>query len=568
VSAQLSGRAEQVAEPQRSTFTGKESMRTGEGMDIVAALPAEMLSDPWGEFSPSVYETARLVTRTPSLRGHARRLRFLLDHQNDDGGWGGPAGYSLVPTLSATEALLTALRQLPSGINYDDVVGSVDRGLRSLFERLNRGRPVALPDTVAVEIIVPGLIAEINAHLARLDRAPLAGLGAWHGGHRLIPHPGADGELLIRLRTAVGRGQPVPAKLLHSLEALGVAVEGARFVEPLRGCVGCSPAATATWLGDRAVRAGRHRSLRYLEAVQLRRAGLVPVAAPLAVFERAWVLATLAGAGLAVPAHRGLMRSLEGAFGEFGVAGGVGLPPDVDDTATALYVLARLGSPRRPDCLWAYRSDRHFVSYPAERTPSPSANAHVLQALGANLTPSMPHRTRCLEAIDGLIGWLCDQQRADGSWRDKWHASPFYATVCCAVALAEYGGIAAAGAVRRARRWVLDTQHPDGSWGWRAGTHEETAYAVQVLLRTSHRDIAAEPAAERAAALGCVLLQQSSADHEHPPLWHDKDLYTPVRIVRAEILAALHLGNANERVAALIKGMDPARAVPSGSEAC
>src|SRR5204863_2143651 len=123
-----------------------------------------------------------------------------------------------------------------------------------------------------------------------------------------------------------------------------------------------------------------------------------------------------------------------------------------------LYVLARLGSPRRLDCLWAYQSDRHFMSYPAERTPSTSANAHVLQALGASLTPDLPNCTRYLDAIDTLVGWLCDQQEADGSWRDKWHASPYYATACCAVALAAYGGTAAVGAVRNATRW--GPRHP------------------------------------------------------------------------------------------------------------
>ncbi|WP_422652981.1 prenyltransferase [Actinophytocola sp.] len=426
---------------------------------------------------------------------------------------------------------------------------TVDRGLRWLFDRLNTGDPPQLPDTVAVEIVVPGLIAEINAQLDRLDAEPITGLGRWHGGPRLLPPHGANVELLDRLRAMVRAGQPLPTKLVHSLEVLGDAAEGAPFVEPERGCVGCSPAATATWLGDRAVRAGRHRCVRYLDAVQRRRGGPVPVAAPLAVFERAWVLASLRGAGLTVPRHNGLVRSLHAAFGEHGVAGGPGLPPDVDDTATALYALALLGSPRRPDCLWEYQNDRYFMCYPAERTPSTTANAHVLQAFGANLGPDLPQRDRYLDAIGLLIGWLCDGQRPDGSWRDKWHASPYYATACCAIALAEYGGAAAAGAVRRAVRWVLDTQRPDGSWGRWAGTDEETAYAVQILMRGRTRPT---DALLRAVARGCGFLRRPNAGAEHPPLWHDKDLYTPGRIVRAETLVALRLALANPRVAARI----------------
>lgn len=527
---------------------------------MVTAFLSTMFSDPYGDFSPSVYETGRLVAGVPSLPGHVQRVRFLLDQQHQEGGWGGPDGYSLVPTLSATEALLTVLRHRPEGhcphVRYEEVARSVDRGLRALFACLNTGTPLPLPDTVAVEIVVPGLIAEINSHLAQLDRKPLTGLAAWHDDHRLIPPYGADGALLARLREQVRRRHPLPIKLWHSLEAIGPAIQGASFIEPVHGCVGCSPAATAAWLGDRTVRTGQHPSVRYLESVQDRCAGLVPVAMPLAVFERAWVLSTLTGVGITAPIPDGLVHSLHAEFGEFGVAGGPGLPPDADDTAIALYALARLGSPRSPDCLWTYQSGDHFACFAAERTPSTSTNAHVLQAFGACLAVGLPPRSRYVAAISKLTRWLCDHQDADGSWWDKWHASPYYATACCAVALAAYGGDAAGATVRKAVRWVLDTQRTDGSWGRWAGTCEETAYAVQILLRT--RVSRADDVIERAAARGCLVLLRSDEGQEHPPLWHDKDLYTPVRIVRAEALAALHLAHADQRVAGLIGRQDAA----------
>jgi halimadienyl-diphosphate synthase len=101
---------------------------------------------------------------------------------------------------------------------------------------------------------------------------------------------------------------------------------------------------------------------------------------------------------------------------------------------------------------------------------------------------------------------------------------------------------------------VLETQHRDGSWGRWAGTYEETAYAVQLLLRT--RFPHAEAVIEHAAARGCAVLLNTSRRREHPPLWHDKDLYAPIRIVRAEGLAALHLARANPRVATLIAGAE------------
>jgi hypothetical protein len=263
-----------------------------------------MSGDLHGEFSPSIYETGRLVRFAPSLRGHAQRVSFLVDQQRQDGGWGGPDGYGLVPTLSATDALLTTLPRLPRGCQYEKALGSVESALRRLFGWLNTGAGrVRLPDTVAVEIVVPGLIADINARLDQMEREPLLGLGRQYGGSRLRLPDGVDGELLVSLRAAVVNGQALPTKLLHSLEVVGAVAQGARWVEPVRGGIGCSPAATAVWLGDRRVRTRQHPSVRYLEAVQHRGEGSVPVAAPLAVFERAWVLSAITGAGLTVTAR-------------------------------------------------------------------------------------------------------------------------------------------------------------------------------------------------------------------------------------------------------------------------
>ncbi|WP_158888231.1 prenyltransferase/squalene oxidase repeat-containing protein [Amycolatopsis anabasis] len=520
---------------------------------LAERLLSEMAGDPYGRFSSSVYETARLVTLAPSLSGQDERVRFLVGRQHQDGGWGGPGSYGLAPTLSATEALLSFLRESPVHGDrrpplHAKAVRAADRGLRVLFSRLNGVGRSSLPDTVAVEIIVPGLVADINAHLDRLEREPLPGLDAWRGGRRLTPPVDTNAELLARLRNAVRAGHALPSKLLHSLEVIGPAARGAPFIEPAAGGVGCSPAATATWLGDAAIRAN-HPSVRYLEAVQGPGGGAVPVAAPLGLFERAWVLATLAGAGFRLVARDPLVRSVHAAFGETGTAGGPGLPPDADDTSTALYALALLGSPRSPESLWNYHAGAHFSCFPDERTPSTSANAHVLQALGACLTPDLPGSARYLDAVGRLTGWLCDRQETDGCWWDKWHASPYYATACCAVALADFGGPAARAAVRRAVEWVLLSQRTDGSWGRWDGTYEETAYAVRVLLQTPpcHR----REAVTRAAARGAEFLLRS-ADAEHPPLWHDKDLYTPTRIVRAEGLAALHLARTDAEVAALI----------------
>ncbi len=517
-----------------------------------ATLVSEISSDAYGVVSPSVYETARLVTLAPWLAGHPQRVLFLLRSQRRDGSWGGPDGYGLVPTLSATEALLTSLRRWHHGGNsppgdYADMVSAADRGLHRLFRWLRADGRVTLPDTIAAEIVVPALIEQVNVHLDGFTPQAVTGLDSWRGSGRLVTPPGVDGELLARLGHLVRQGHALPAKLLHSLEAIGPAVRGAAFVHPVHGAVGCSPAATVAWLPDRT---GCHAVVGYLETVQKRGGGPVPGVTPITVFERAWVLAALTTAGIGVTVPPGLVGSLHAAFDERGVAAGPGLPPDSDDTAAALYALAQLGSPRSPDCLLAYQVDAHFSCFPDERTPSISANAHVLQTLSRYSGHDSPHRFRYQTTMGRLSGWLRDHQEADGSWWDKWHASPYYATARCATALHRHSRSASAAAVSRAVQWLLDSQREDGSWGRWSGTREETAYAVRTLLQTSVSR--ADSTVEQAAARGCVFLQRSTGGHEHPPLWHDKDLYTPLRVVRAEELAALHLAYAHPRVAEIV----------------
>jgi hypothetical protein len=248
-------------------------------------------------------------------------------------------------------------------------------------------------------------------------------------------------------------------------------------------------------------------SLDYLEAVQERHGGPVPAGVPVPLFERSWIVVALRSAGLDVPDS--VAGQINAAFEQRGAAAGPGLPADADDTATALHALALCGVPGPVSILDRYREARHFACFPGERTPSTSTNAHALQAIGHD---------RVLEE------WLRDVQEPAGNWLDKWHASPYYATACVTNALRGN---------EKAADWVLATQHDDGSWGRWEGTYEETAYAIRVLSH-SKRDVTT------AISRGAKFLQEWG-DRAHPPLWHDKDLYTPTRIVQAEGTAALHL---------------------------
>lgn len=537
---------------------------TGQASDLLTGLMAQ----PWGQVTVSIYETGRLVALAPRLTGHRERVAYLLAHQRPDGSWGAPDGYGLVPTLSATDALL--------GLDPADgprgVAAAARAGLAALRTLLSR--PVTLPDMPAADLIVPALIERVNAHGAA-DPLPLPA--------------GMDAGRLGRVRQVVASGAPLPQKLLHALEVAGATVTGTVRPTPI-GTVGASPAATAAWMttaqttavppvgawdggspgsagnggspgGARdggspsgawdggtsgAVRVAEAELARgHLEAVVARYGGPVPVGLPITVFERGWVLSWLARAGVPAQVPPEMTADLRAAIGPAGTPAGSGLPADADTTSVALYALALLGLPCEPDSLLAFDTGTHFCTWQGEDGFSVSVNAHALDALGAYAAARPDRAEAYAPLVARQAALLAERQRPDGCWDDRWHASPYYATLSCALALGEFGGPGHTEPVRRAREWVLSTQRPDGSWGRWAGTAEETAYALQTLLLPVDLDGGGDMEAVRQ---GYAFLRQVADMYDYPALWHDKDLYAPIAVVRAAILAALHLAQSRMKI--------------------
>ncbi|MEH1166655.1 prenyltransferase/squalene oxidase repeat-containing protein [Micromonospora sp. CPCC 205539] len=494
-------------------------------------LVAEMLREPAGQVTASLYETGRLVSLSPWLTGHAERVRYLLDQQHSGGGWGPPEGYGLVPTLSATEALLTILR---TSATTEALSQAAEAGLRTLTSWLSAGW--AIPDTPAIDLIVPALIGSINDQLTGPDALP--GLARWRN-HRLPLPSGMDGRRLAAVRALMASGGPVPEKLLHALEVVADLVGDAVGVRPPpSGIVGASPAATAAWLGSAEPAPAEHPSRAYLESVVARHGGPVPCATPITVFERAWVIGTLTRAGITTPAPPDLVGPLTAGLGPHGIPAGPGLPPDADTTSVTLYALARLGLPADPTSLLRFETAEGFCTWPGEDGFSVTTNAHVLDALAQHLATRPDAAPHYHAAAQRLVVALQAHQLPDGSWQDRWHASPYYATMCCSLALAEFAAAAATESLDRAVAWTVSTQRDDGSWGRWEGTVEETAYAMQTLA-IAGRGV---PSATGALSRGYAYLTAASAGQpDGPALWHDKDLYHPTMIVNAAVFAAQHL---------------------------
>lgn len=501
-------------------------------IDRAGTLLTRCAAYPPGEISPSVYETARIASLAPWVAQQEGRLRFLLASQQQDGSWCHIDDYALIPTLSALEALLQCLRRGETGLAPSGaLIEASRRGLQALARMLDPTSPVPVADTIAAELIIPSLVEDIHAHSHELRVDPIPGLESWADVRFALP-AAADFPLLLRIRS---NGAQLPAKLHHTLEALKPRAHGnASGIKLVNGNIGCSPAATAAWIDGTASVGENASATAYLHGLASRHGGPVPGVSPITTFEYAWSVWALARAGVDVHVPAAIADYLRCAITDEGSAVAEGLLCDADTTAVVVCCLGHLGIEVPVDCLYRFDRGSHFVCWTGERNPSVSANAHVLEALTQHAARHPQMALAEPSALARIAQWLLAHQNADGFWLDKWHASPYYATHCCVAALVRGGG---AVGVERARRWVLETQREGGGWGWWRATREESAYAVQTLLGGDRR-----PSSEILDAVGRgEEFLHVTRGTDDPPLWHDKDLYAPVNVIEAEVLAASHL---------------------------
>jgi len=194
--------------------------------------------------------------------------------------------------------------------------------------------------------------------------------------------------------------------------------------------------------------------------------------------------------------------------------------PDIDDTAVALIVLARLpaslrNTPRVQSAIeravawtlgmqssnggWAAfdkDNDKLIITMipfcdfgEALDPPSADVTAHVLEAL-ALLGYDRKHR-----AVARAYRFLRAEQEQDGSWFGRWGVNYIYGTAAVLPALAALGEDMSEPHVRRATDWIAAHQNPDGGWGESCASYmderlrgqgpstaSQTAWALMALL--------------------------------------------------------------------------------------
>ncbi len=486
---------------------------------------------------PDSYNTA-FVSRVRSPGGsprYPRALQWLRARQHPDGSWGGRIGLPvdrLTSTLAAVRALVDYADTAPPGPSGSSgpsgwVTGALERGVGYLRSSASGGGcPSGPHEPIGLEFVVPELTRQLRAHGVRLPPQ------AWPDIHAL-----RQDKLARMAASAAGPGSPSLRYCMEVApdEALAGAAMTMQMMQTMQspgGSVGCSPAATAAlWQ-----KTGSPRALAYLDALSCRSAdGGAPEVHPMEAFEIGWSLYHLGRAGL-LPSRA--MTHLGSLAGELDRRGWVGFSrefpvPEADTTAMTINLLPHLGRNPAPSLglLLRYEAGDHFFHYPGERGASVSVNARLLEAFNHSPDAYAAQRRK-------LIGFLCDTRTADGYWLDKWHVSPYYATAHVSFALGR--SVSGDLGLSATRRWLIGTQHADGSWGIDGGQPEETAYAILALDALADRR-SPIPSRTAAAAHRYLMPFLDAEPHDFAELWLGKSLFTPTAVVQSAVIAATHL---------------------------
>ncbi len=492
-----------------------ELIRTAQS--LILAVANDYQSDfGGGSISPSPYDTGWLAR----VRNQDRHLGllfpesqlWLLDHQASSGAWSTPFPYDILPTISA----LIALLQSPDQSNQR-VRQAATKAQSYLKDCVKNWQP-ATHESVGFEVLLPPLLQSLSK--LGIDLA--------------IPNFGDVVDLMqSKLIRSAGdlltRGQ---STLIHSLEAVGSGL-GASTLSRLRapsGHYGHSPAGTAAVLQQLG---WDEQSVIWLRHNQARQGGAVPTVFSIDLFEAAWSLHFLLSVAPSLVNAAGSTRLLSRLEAGFNPRLGNSYcldnyyPEDSDDTSLLLAVFALAGKATDPSVLLRFESKSSFVCWPDERNASISANAHVVEALALSANSA-----RFIAQIDKATAFLLAVRKPDGSWTDKWHTSPYYAVYCAVRALMCHPSPSVRAEAIPSINWILKNKRATGGWGAWAATAEETAYAIHSLSMSK------SPDAQAALKSGQEWLAEHYND-ERPELWVGKQLYCPMRVVEAAILAAL-----------------------------
>lgn len=454
-------------------------------------------------------------------------LNWLCERQLPDGSWGAEFPFCYEDRLLST---LAAMISLTSNKHRRRRAAQVEKGLlalKNLTSGAFEGPQLDIKDaTVGFELIAPTLMAEA----ARL------GLAICHEESILGELVGVREQKLRKLGGSKINKHITAAFSVELAGQDGVGMLDVDNLQETNGSVKYSPSASAYFALH--VKPGDKRALAYISSIIQAGDGGAPAFYQAEIFEIVWSLWNLSRTDIDLSDPeivRTYLPYLDHVEQHWVRGRGVGWTgnstlEDCDTTSVAYDVLSKFG--RSPDigAVLQFEDADWFRTYFHEVGPSISTNVHVLGALKqAGYDKCHPRVRKVLEFIRSSKepGRFC--------WRDKWHRSAYYTTAHLICAASNYDDALCSDAIG----WILNTQRPDGSWGFFDGqaTAEETAYCIQALAHWQ-RHSGTSLSAQISRAGGWL------SQHREPPyapLWIAKTLYCSATVVKAAILSALRL---------------------------
>jgi squalene-hopene/tetraprenyl-beta-curcumene cyclase len=560
------------------------------------ALLAERHPDGYwlGELSSSSLSTATAVGALSLVGGHAELvrsgLRWLSEHQNDDGGWGDTT--KSLSNISTTMLCRAAFRIAGSPLEFIAAFAKADDFMakrwgatpaeqaEAIRARYGKDRTFSVP--ILMNAALAGLVdwSEVPALPFELACLPQS----WY---RFAGLPVVSYALpaLIAIGQAIHHHRPSRNPIARLVRELSInrTLRVLERIQPASG--GYLEATPLTSFVVMALSSSPQReqgsSLRVIDSgvrflvESVRPDGSWPIDTNLSVWVSTLAVNALAAAGdldsLPEP-DKTLAWILEqqetevhpytgAAPGGWGWSHLSGSVPDADDTPGALLAIDALIADARlnPGHRWlagVQNRDggwptfcRGWGKLPFDRSGC-DLTAHAIRAINPFVVRAN-HDWRegtgenvTADTIPRGLRFLTNQQRPDGSWLPLWFGNqrapddinPTYGT---ARVLAAYRDLKLATdpAAVRGIRWLLDNQNDDGGWGGGRGTPssvEETALAVEVLI-----DLAPGDAVERGFEY-LVDRVESGGLHDPTPigfyfakLWYFEKMYPIVFAVAA-----------------------------------
>lgn len=435
-------------------------------------------------------------------------ITWLSGNQRGDGSWGGEVEYFHDRLISTLASILT----LSKSKRWESYQDQIERGETYLSKNLQRVKEEE-HSTIGFELLFPTLMEEaekLNLNVPYLQDDYIRRI--------------RETKLNLIYNDLVYNGN---TSLSFSAEFLGAAfdITKAKNLLNQNGSVGNSPSATSYYLLSKM----NPEAFTYMENVlSVNADGSVLPVYPFDIFEKTWGFYHFDKLDLPVKnLFSGHLKPIKDSWTKRGVGITKHAIIDSDDAAVAFNFLASMGENPDPRVFDEWEKDGFFQCFEYERDPSLSSNIHILDAI-KNLKG---YRNRD-DAVDKILSFLESRRRGDGFWQDKWHLSPYYVTSHALIAVHGLNDELVEDAVS----WLLESQKPNGMWGFNNGTKEETAYALWALLYYNDHVMLID---DQILIDGLNQLVYGRMSTKLEELWIAKGLYCPVNVVESLILAVL-----------------------------